>query len=180
MIQARNYGKAPWALSCVLLLTGACGGTIEFWDAGTCTIALTGAIAATSGCIVTAAHYDTGNATVISIVGVPADAGASLFSFGSNLGREVIEGIHYESGNVKNAVTVASAGQTNSWEQSLNGSLHPDQGTFLLAIDSVGSRITNGSDAGATWSYVSGSLDATLPPVVVTGTTGTVAAHVTF
>jgi hypothetical protein len=53
-------------------------------------------------------------------------------------------------------------------------------GTFTLFVDSAGQKVTNGSDAGATWPYISGTLDATLPPVTGTGATGTVTAHVTF
>jgi hypothetical protein len=182
MIQARTLGNAVRALSGVLLLAGACWEEPPFYDAGICTITLSGAITATSGCTATAVHYDLGNDTVISIVGLPADAGYSLFSFGSDLGTEDISAvIHYDVDNVRNAETVASAGQTSSWEQSLRvGSSHPDQGTFSLFIESAGLKITNGSDAGATWVYVSGSLDATLPPLIGTGATGTVTARVTF
>jgi hypothetical protein len=167
-------------LAGVVAALGACGGSDES-DGGTsggnCALTLSGAITATSGCTMAVAHSDSKTETAIAILGVP-DAGYAHFSFTANLGSADLANESYTVSNVTQAVTVASADLMKFWNQSLNDSPNPDQGTFTLAISSAGLKIP--ADGGAVWMNTQGTFDATLPAVSTTGATGTVTAHVAF
>ncbi|HEY1959748.1 MAG TPA: hypothetical protein VGH28_29265 [Polyangiaceae bacterium] len=136
---------------------------------GNCTITLSGAVTATSGCSVAAADDDQG-----LHFGVASTDGK--FAFASNLpGSALTTGTFALGATTKTVGTVAQG--TAVWAEFYQDGQHPDQGDATFEVSDVGQSYAGSSGTG--WLGTHGTLTATLPAADQFAS-GTVTATVTF
>ena len=152
--------------------SGGAGGAGGAGGSG-CSITLSGAASATLACTATGAYATNDNTSAVSLTtsqtnGLTAAVGwTGQFTAGTykESDSNAMTGISYS--NASHQIWLVSAGGSG-----------PPQGSYTLNLADTGSPVTGQNGTGYTG--IHGTLDATLPAVAGSGSTGTVTLHATF
>ncbi|MGV3624483.1 MAG: hypothetical protein ACO1OB_26930 [Archangium sp.] len=155
------------ALLCLMVL----GGCSASQAPGTCSISITGAREGAMPCASLALTWNAVQNRFNFTTGTDEDPNLSVLVNAAGPGEPSAR--TYEGGvdSFTCSVSVGAKSGSEAWRANA------DEGTCTLRFDTIGNRASSGA---ASVYFYTGTLDATLEPVAVTGATGSVTLSETF